>query len=103
MEYASQETSALIQRRRALWPGLLLGGLLLLFVGSFIYAAYVLVDWSKQTAAQVPDMPPLALPQLVRSIPAQESSDSLPVLALDQPAAHGMRSGPSSPIGSRCC
>jgi LCP family protein required for cell wall assembly len=86
MEYASQETSPLIQQRRALWPGLLLGGLLLLFVGSFIYAAYILVDWGKQTAAQVPDMPPLALPQLVRSIPAQEFSDSLPVIALAQPA-----------------
>ncbi len=86
MDYVPQDTSTAVQRHRAVWPGLLLGALLLLFVASFVYAAYVLVDWGKQTVTQVPDMPPLALPQLVRSIPAQESTESSAVIAFNQPA-----------------
>jgi LCP family protein required for cell wall assembly len=91
MDYASQETSPFVRRHRALWPGLLLGGLLLFFAASFVYAAYVLLDWGRTTAAQVPDMPPLALPQLVRSVPVEESGESRPVLALDQPLQRNQR------------
>jgi LCP family protein required for cell wall assembly len=85
MDYATENSIEAGHSHRTLWPGLLLGALLMLFVASFVYAAYVLVDWGKQTAAQAPDMPPLPLPKLVRSVPADQTARENPVAALNQP------------------
>jgi LCP family protein required for cell wall assembly len=84
MDYAPEHSMDAAQARRALWPGLLLGALLLLFAGSFVYAAYILVDLGKSTAAQTPDMPPLALPRLVRSVAVNSASQQNPAVALNQ-------------------
>jgi LCP family protein required for cell wall assembly len=94
MEYATDRlapSASPARRLRALWPGLLLGALLMMFVASFVYAAYVLADWGQETAAQIPDMPPLALPKLVRQAPSNASADEGPVLAFNQPAPNTAR------------
>lgn len=57
--------------RRSLWSGLLLGGLLTVFVATFAYVAYLFLSWGQAAAQQVPEMPPLALPRIVR--PATEA------------------------------
>jgi len=52
--------------RRSLWSGLLLGGLLTVFVAMFAYVAYLFLSWGQAAASQTPEMPPLALPKIVR-------------------------------------
>ncbi len=54
-----------------MWSGLLLGGLLTVFVATFAYVAYLFLSWGQAAAQQVPEMPPLALPRIVR--PATEA------------------------------
>lgn len=58
---------------RSLWSGLLLGGLLTVFVAMFAYVAYLFLSWGQAAASQTPDMPPLELPKIVR--PAAEVSE----------------------------
>lgn len=57
--------------RRSLWSGLLLGGLLTVFVAMFAYVAYLFLSWGQAAAAQTPDMPPLELPKIVRAAAAE--------------------------------
>lgn len=57
--------------RRSLWSGILLGGLLTVFVAMFAYVAYLFLSWGQAAASQAPDMPPLELPRIVR--PATEA------------------------------
>ena len=57
--------------RRSLWSGLLLGGLLTVFVAMFAYVAYLFLSWGQAAAKQAPEMPPLELPKIVR--PATEA------------------------------
>ncbi len=59
--------------RRSLISGLLLGGLLTIFVAMFAYVAYLFLSWGQVEAQQAPDLPPLALPKIVRSA-AQENA-----------------------------
>jgi LCP family protein required for cell wall assembly len=58
---------------RVLWSGLLLGSLLMIFVATFVYVAYLFVGWGRAAAAKVPGMPPLALPKLVQAAAAPDS------------------------------
>ena len=59
--------------RSSLWSGLLLGGLLTVFVAMFAYVAYLFLSWGQVAASQTPEMPPLELPKIVR--PAEESAE----------------------------
>ena len=61
--------------RRSLWSGLLLGGLLTVFVAMFAYVAYLFLSWGQAAAQQAPEMAPLALPRIVR--PASENTVQL--------------------------
>ena len=63
--------------RRSLWSGLLLGGLLTIFVAMFAYVAYLFLSWGQVAAQQAPDMPPLELPKIVR--PATEAGSATQV------------------------
>lgn len=58
--------------RRSLISGLLLGGLLTVFVAMFAYVAYLFLSWGQAEAQQAPEMAPLALPKIVR--PASEEN-----------------------------
>ena len=57
--------------RRSLWSGLLLGGLLTVFVAMLAYVAYLFLSWGQAAAQQAPEMAPLALPKIIR--PASEN------------------------------
>jgi LCP family protein required for cell wall assembly len=59
-----------------LWSGLLLGALLMLFVAVFVYVAYLFVGLGRTAVAQVPEMPPLALPKLVQAAAAPDLEES---------------------------
>lgn len=99
MDYASPESLKRARARRSLWPGFLLGALLLVFAASFVYTAYALLDWGKSTAAQAPDLPPLALPKLVRSVPVSPvGAAEGPVISFAQPQQN--RSDNAQPIVS---
>ncbi len=80
-------TSSPRPRRRVLWSGLLLGGLLTTFVAILAYVAYLFLAWGQTAVAQAPDLPPLALPRLVRPAAEQASEASAAGLALFQPAS----------------
>jgi polyisoprenyl-teichoic acid--peptidoglycan teichoic acid transferase len=58
------------RRRSTIWPGLLLGSLLALFLIAFLYAGYLFLQWGQTLTTDLPNLPALALPQLVRSAPA---------------------------------
>jgi LCP family protein required for cell wall assembly len=79
MEPVEQKSNALrvslnpAPGRQVVWSGLLLGSLLMLFVAVFVYVAYLFVGWGRTAAAQVSDMPPLALPKLVQAAAAPEN------------------------------
>jgi polyisoprenyl-teichoic acid--peptidoglycan teichoic acid transferase len=60
--------------RQVVWSGLLLGSLLMLFVAVLVYVAYLFVGWGRTAAAQISDMPPLALPRLVQAAAAPQSA-----------------------------
>lgn len=57
-------------QRSGTWNGLLLGFLLMLFIVVFLYVVFLFVRVARSTAASLPDLPALALPQLVRPAPA---------------------------------
>jgi polyisoprenyl-teichoic acid--peptidoglycan teichoic acid transferase len=61
---------------QVLWSGLLLGSLLMIFVATFVYVAYLFVGWGRAAAAKAPEMPPLALPRLVQAAAASGSVES---------------------------
>lgn len=58
-------------RPTRLWPSLLLGSLLALFLVAFLYSGYLFLAWGRTVAASVPDLPALSLPSLVRSASAR--------------------------------
>lgn len=66
---------------RSLLSGLLLGGLLTVFVAMFAYVAYLFLGWGQVAAQQAPELPPLELPKIVRhasEINTQPASAQLP-------------------------
>ncbi len=74
--------------RLAILSGLLLGFLLTLFVAALVYVAYMFVSIGRQALAEVPEQPPLTLPQLVRAAPATERQENGQAsAAVVQPAA----------------
>jgi LCP family protein required for cell wall assembly len=72
-------------QRRTLWSGLLLGSLLTLFMVVFVYVAYLFLAWGQAAASQVPKLPPLAVPRLVREAPSIESAQNRSLDLLVQP------------------
>jgi LCP family protein required for cell wall assembly len=64
----------------------LLGFLLTLFLATFLYVAYLFLTWGQTAVAQLPRLPPLALPQLVRPAPANAAAARAPAGVLWQPA-----------------
>ncbi len=75
------------RRRQTLWPGLLLGSLLTLFMVAFVYVAYLFLAWGRTAASQMPDMPPLSLPKLVRDAPIAEAALNRPLDVLLPPVS----------------
>ncbi len=75
----------------ATWAGLLLGFLLTVFVIVFLYVGLAFLALGRTAVANVPEMPALALPRLVRSAPVDETSSEpqavAPVLAAGPQAA----------------
>jgi LCP family protein required for cell wall assembly len=71
--------------------GLLLGFLLLLFLAAFGYVAHLFFSWGQSVVAGLPELPPLALPRLVR--PADVAAAGLASAAdrRSQPASAGQR------------
>ena len=82
MDFEQHQTVAVSQRQSAVWPGLLLGSLLMLFVAAFVYVAYLFLSWGQDAAAQAPNMPPLALPKLVRAASSTDTQEAAAPLAL---------------------
>ena len=74
------------QPRPAAWSGLLLGFLLTLFLATFLYVAYLFLTLGQTAVAQLPRLPPLALPQLVRPAPANAAAARTHAGVLWQPA-----------------
>ncbi len=70
-----------------LWSGLLLGVLLTLFLVAFVYVAYLFVSLGQVTAAQMPKLPPLLLPKLVRAAQSANAPADNPLGLLFQPSA----------------
>ena len=58
------------RQRPTTWNGLLLGSLLALFVVVFLYVVLQFLNVARTTGADLPSLPALALPQLVRPAPA---------------------------------
>ncbi len=65
--------------RRSLLSGVLLGGLLTVFVAMLAYVAYLFLSWGQAAAQQAPELPPLELPKIVR--PAAQEQASQPAVA----------------------
>lgn len=73
--------------RLPILSGLLLGFLLTLFVGAFVYVAYLFLSLGQKAIADAPEQQPLALPQLVRAAPIlEERVANQPSVAVAQPA-----------------
>lgn len=65
--------------RRSLISGVLLGGLLTVFVAMLAYVAYLFLAWGQAAAQQAPELPALELPKIVR--PAASEQNSQPAVA----------------------
>ena len=68
-----------------MWSGLLLGGLLTVFVATFAYVAYLFLSWGQAAAQQAPEMPPLALPRIVRPAAEAENPVAAPETSFFRP------------------
>ncbi len=79
---------------RPLWAGLLLGALLMIFVVAFIYVAYLFLSWGQSAAAQLPEMPPLDMPRLVRSVGAAEPQTAASSGSLLEPLVRRVQEAP---------
>jgi LCP family protein required for cell wall assembly len=74
--------------RSPIIPGLLLGLLLTLFIVVFVYVAALFLALGQQAIAESPVRPPLALPQLVRAVPAAAPRENAAAgVTIAQPAA----------------
>ncbi len=80
------------ERHACLWPSLLLGALLVLFLIALLYTGYLFLAWGRTVAASVPELPALSLPRLVRAAPVRAQAASQPsdlfVLAAPLPAGN---------------
>ena len=85
--------------QRPFWSGLLLGFLLIVFVAAFAYVAYLFLSWGQLAAAQAPDLPPLALPKLVRPVSANDSQAVSAAAPLFQPAGSRPQEVSSQTLG----
>ncbi len=86
-------------RRPAILPGVLLGFLLTLFMVAFVYVAYLFLAWGQTVVADVPKMPPLALPKLVRTTLASAAPQGNALSAFLQPAAGRAQQAPLALTG----
>lgn len=84
---------------RSLWAGLLFGALLTVFVAAFAYVAFLFLSWGQTAVAQAPDMPPLALPRLVRPVSAAGRQVTAAAGALFQPLAQRVQETAPAVIG----
>jgi LCP family protein required for cell wall assembly len=80
-------SAPLRSRPRRVWPSLLLGSLLCLFLVALLYAGYLFLEWGQSAAAEVPDLPALSLPKLARVAPAHAATNDEPLALFAQPAA----------------
>ncbi len=85
---------------RPLWAGLLLGALLMVFVAAFIYVAYLFLAWGQSAAAQMPEMPPLDVPRVVRSAANANQQTAVSTGTLLEPLVRRAQEAPS-PISGR--
>lgn len=85
---------------RPLWAGLLLGVLLMVFVAAFIYVAYLFLVWGQSAAAQMPEMPPLEVPKLVRSVANTDQQTASSAGTFLEPFVRRIQEAPS-PISGR--
>ena len=83
---------------RSLWSGILLGGLLTVFVAMLAYVAYLFLSWGQVAAQQAPTMAPLALPKIMR--PATENSAQLTSAesSIFQPVGRAQQDEPAAAI-----
>ena len=79
---------------RPLWTGLLLGALLMTFVIAFIYVAYLFLVWGQSAVAQLPEMPPLEVPRLVRSVNAAGPQTTAGAGSLLEPLVRRVQEAP---------
>jgi LCP family protein required for cell wall assembly len=89
------------QRPSPLWSGLLLGLLLSLFLIVFVYVAFLFVSWGQATAAQLPKLPPLSLPRLVRAAPAANAPAASSLNLFAQPSVQRSSETAPSPATGR--
>ncbi len=81
-----------------MWSGLILGGLLTVFVAMLAYVAYLFLSWGQVAAQQAPEMAPLALPQIMR--PAAENAVQLTSAesSLFRPAGRAQQDEPAAAV-----
>lgn len=84
---------------RSLWAGLLFGVLLTVFAAAFAYVAYLFLSWGQAAAAQAPELPPLALPRLVRSAAESDGSATVGASTLFQPLAQRVQEAAPVAVG----
>ena len=85
--------------QRPLWSGLLLGLLLTVFVATFAYVGYLFLSWGQLAAAQAPDLPPLALPKLVRPASVDDAQAASASVPLFQPAGQRLQQASTQTLG----
>ena len=101
MRIARNRTNRVPERRSGLLSGVLLGALLTLFVSVLIYAAYQFLQLGRAALTTVPKMPPLSLPQLVRSVPAAQGEQDTYTLAGSSPISSKQTSELAAALGDR--
>ena len=89
------------RRQSSLFPGLLLGGLLVLFLVAFLYTGYLFLGWGRALVADVPDLPALSLPRLVRSVSVRRPAGNPPQGVLSLPQDQTVQNNPTPVATSR--
>lgn len=82
-----------------MWSGLLFGFLLMVFVATFVYVAYSFLAWGQAALAQAPDLPPLALPKIVRAASETNGQATSAGLALFQPTGERTQDAAAATVG----
>jgi polyisoprenyl-teichoic acid--peptidoglycan teichoic acid transferase len=83
--------------RASAGPSLLLGSLLMIFVGTLLYVTYLFLSMGQSTLASLPGLPALALPQLVRSVPQPPSTEPSLAVLPEQPAPQPIKQAEPPP------
>ena len=78
--------------------GLLLGGLLTIFVATLAYVAYLFLSWGQVAAQQAPGMAPLALPRIVRPAVENTVQQASAESSLFQPAGRTQQDEPAAAV-----